>query len=104
VSVVDEKHVTIRRIVLDVMKPYKPDIVSLSLALSRLSGVEGVNIGVYEFDKDVENVKLTVEGTDINFEQLKRTIEKEGAIIHSVDEVVSGKKIIEEVETLQDRH
>jgi hypothetical protein len=92
----------IRRLVLDVLKPYKPSVVDLSLALSELEGVEGVNIIIYEIDQQVENAKITIVGNKINFDTVKKKLEEMGATIHSVDEVASGKKMVEAVKTPQD--
>ena len=93
----------IRRLVLDVLKPHNPSVVELSEALSRLNGVEGVNVIIYEMDQQVENAKIIVAGNSINFESIKKKLEELGATIHSVDEVAAGKRIVEEVETPQDR-
>jgi hypothetical protein len=92
----------IRRLVLDVLKPYRPSVVDLSLALSNLEGVEGVNIMIYEIDQHVENAKITIMGTKVDFEVVKEKLEEMGATIHSVDEVASGKKLVEAVKTPQD--
>ena len=93
----------LRRLVLDVLKPHRPSVVELSLALSDLEGVEGVNIIIYEIDQQVENAKIIIGGSDINFESIKKILEEMGATIHSVDEVAAGKRIVEEVRTPQDR-
>jgi hypothetical protein len=92
----------IRRLVLDVLKPHRPSVVDLSLALSKLEGVEGVNIMIYEIDEHVENAKITVVGTKVDFEVVQKKLEEMGATIHSVDEVASGKKLVEAVKTPQD--
>ena len=92
----------IRRLVLDVLKPHNPGIVELSKELSELDGVEGVNILTYEIDQKVENVKIILGGTNISFERVKRRLESLGAVIHSVDEVAAGTRIVEEVRTPQD--
>lgn len=93
----------IRRLVLDVLKPHSPSVVELSEALSKLEGVEGVNVIIYEIDQQVENAKIIVAGNSIDFEEIKKKLEEMGAVIHSVDEVAAGKRIVEEVETPQDR-
>jgi hypothetical protein len=93
----------IRRLVLDVLKPHNPSVVELSLALSHLEGVEGVNIIIYEIDQQVENVKVIIAGTNIDFNVIKSKLEELGSTIHSVDEVAAGRRIIEEVRTPQDR-
>jgi uncharacterized protein len=93
----------IRRLVLDVLKPHKPNVVEVSEALSHLEGVEGVNIIINEIDQQVENAKVIVAGISISFEDIKKKLEELGATIHSIDEVAAGKRIVEEVKTPQDR-
>ena len=92
----------IRRIILDVLKPHQPSVIELSEALSYLDGVEGVNIIINEIDQQVENAKVIVAGTSINFDIIKKKLEEFGATIHSIDEVAAGKRIVEEVTTPQD--
>ena len=93
----------IRRLVLDVLKPHNPSVVELSESLSHLEGVEGVNIIIYEIDQQVENAKVIIAGSNVDFESIKKKLEEMGATIHSVDEVAAGKRIVEEVRTPQDR-
>jgi len=93
----------IRRLVLDVLKPHNPSVVELSEALSHLESIEGVNVIIYEIDQQVENVKVTIAGSSIDFESVKKKLEEMGATIHSVDEVAAGKRIVEEKKTPQDR-
>ena len=92
----------IRRLILDVLKPHKPNVVEVSEALSHLEGVEGVNIIINEIDQQVENAKVIVAGIAINFEEIQEKLEEFGATIHSIDEVAAGKRIVEEVKTPQD--
>jgi len=93
----------IRRLVLDVLKPHNPGIVDLSKELSELDGVEGVNIITYEIDQKVENVKIILGGSNIDFKMVREKLESLGAVIHSVDEVAAGTRIVEEVGTPQDK-
>lgn len=92
----------IRRLILDVLKPHKPNVVEVSEALSHLEGVEGVNIIINEIDQQVENAKVIVVGISISFEAVQKKLEEFGATIHSIDEVAAGKRIVEEVTTPQD--
>jgi hypothetical protein len=92
----------LRRIVLDVLKPLEPNIVDLVRKVSVLTGVEGVNITIYEVDHHVENAKITVEGNQLSFEELKVLIKENGGAIHSIDEVAAGRSLIEDVVTHQD--
>ena len=93
---------TIRRIVLDILKPHEPSILDLASLLGDLPGIEGVNILIYEIDRDVENAKITIAGEDIPFELVREVIIDNGGAIHSLDEVVAGKVIVEEAATHQD--
>jgi hypothetical protein len=92
----------IRRLVLDTLKPMEPNIIELANSLSTLAGVSAVNISIAEIDLKVENAKITIEGDDINYEIVKTLIEDMGGSIHSIDEVVAGKMIIDDAATLQD--
>lgn len=92
----------IRLLVLDVLKPHQPNIIELSNSLSELANIEGVDITVYEIDSKVENVKITIKGNHVDYEELRKVIEDLGATIHSIDKVSSGKKLIEEAQTHQD--
>ena len=92
----------IRRLILDVLKPHKPNVVEVSEALSHLEGEEGVNKIINEIDQKVENAKVNVAGSSISFEDIQKKLEEFGATIHSIDEVAAGKIIVEEVKTPQD--
>jgi len=94
--------VGLRRLVLDVLKPHEPSNVLLALKLSEVDGVDGVNVSLAEIDQSTETLKITVVGNDLDFEEIKAAIENLGAVIHSVDEIVAGKKIVESVKTEQD--
>lgn len=95
--------IEVRKLVLDVLKPHEPDIASFAKSLASIKGIGGVNISVYEMDKNVENVKVTIEGRFKDIEDIKDAIVKSGGTIHSIDEVAVGKQIVEEEATLHDR-
>ena len=77
-------------------------MIELSLKLSALKGISGVNCILEEIDQETESIKITIEGGAINFEHVKRVIEECGAAVHSVDSVASGEKLVDEVPTPQD--
>ena len=85
----------IRRIVLDVLKPHKPSIIDLSQKLTAIKGVDGVNCVLEEVDQETESVTLTLEGPGVDFERLEAALREAGAVIHSIDEVAMGKKLVE---------
>ncbi len=91
-----------RRLVLDTLKPHEPSIIELADQLSELSGITAVNISIYEMDRKVENAKITIEGEDISYSVVEEIINEMGGAIHSIDEVVAGKEIIDDAATLQD--
>lgn len=74
----------------------------MSLRLSGLKGVDGVNLVLHEVDQDTESVKVTIEGTSINYVSVEEALRELGAVIHSVDMVSSGKRLVEDVRTAQD--
>lgn len=92
----------LKKLVLDVLKPHEPDIAAFSEELSQVDGIEGVNMSLYEIDREVENVKITIRG-DLSFEEIERKIEDLGASVHSVDEASAGEKLVEEAETVHER-
>ncbi len=84
---------TIRKIVLDVLKPLKgPSIVELAQSLSDSKGVNKVTITVNEIDVETITLTITIEGPDIDFESIRNIIERLGGVIHSVDQVVAESK------------
>ncbi|MBM3707096.1 MAG: hypothetical protein FJW69_01945 [Actinobacteria bacterium] len=92
----------IRRVVLDVLKPHTPNLIEMAEQLANLPGVVGVDVSLKEMDQKVENVKITCEGDNINFEQVEKVIIMNGGSIHSLDKVSAGASLIEEVTTQQD--
>jgi hypothetical protein len=92
----------LRRLVLDTLKPYEPSITELAQQIAELPGIDSVNISIYEIDLKVENAKITVEGPDIQYPALEALIRDLGGSIHSIDEAVAGKSIIDDASTLQD--
>jgi hypothetical protein len=89
---------SIRRVVLDVDKSLnRPTLVDLVESIERVPGVEAVNVSVTEMDMETMGTNITVEGVGIDYGKLINTIEDSGAVIHSVDEIVAGKRIIESI-------
>lgn len=93
----------VRRLVLDVLKPHDPPLVEFTTHLAELDSVDGVTSSLIELDKEVQNIKLTFEGPDVDFESIEETIEHLGGTVHSIDQVACGEHTVEERRTLQDR-
>ena len=67
-----------------------------------VESVNGINTTLVELDRDVLNVKLTVEGESVEYDAVEAAIEDLGGTIHSVDQVACGEYIVEDAPTLQD--
>jgi hypothetical protein len=93
----------IKRIILDVLKPHAPSIIEVAERLGKLDGISGVNISLEEVDAETDSIKITIEGNNINYTAVEKEISECGAVIHSIDGVSAGMKIIDEVNTPQDR-
>lgn len=80
------------RLNLDVLKTLKgPSIIELAQRLLDLDGVRSVNVKVNEIDVETMTLTVTIEGTNIDFEAVKRTLESMDAVVHSIDEVLANK-------------
>ncbi|MEF8788527.1 MAG: DUF211 domain-containing protein [Haloarculaceae archaeon] len=95
--------VAVRRLVIDVLKPHDPPLVEFARRVSEVDSVEGISASLIELDNEVQNVKLTFEGTDLDVESVEGAVERIGGTVHSVDEVACGERIVEDRQTLQDR-
>jgi hypothetical protein len=85
----------IRRLLLDVDKAVdRPSILEIAEAVERVAGVEGANVTVTNIDVETVGMEVTVEGDHIDFPGLAKAIEKVGAALHSVDEVVVGTRTV----------
>lgn len=92
----------IRRIVLDVLKPHEPSILEVAQRAADIDGVDGVNAILVEIDEDVQNIKITIVGDDIDYEAVQQEVEDLGGSVHSIDEIVCGDEMVEESKTPQD--
>jgi hypothetical protein len=88
--------------VLDVLKPHQPTILDLAVKLGDLEGIDGTDLVLNEIDNKVENIKITVEGPEINFDEVAAVIQESGGSIHSIDKVSTGSALVEEANTPQD--
>jgi hypothetical protein len=84
--------VKVQKIVLDVLKPMEPSILELSRNINAVDGVDRVSVDLLEIDKKVENVKISIEGPNLHYENINRIIENMGATIHSIDNVLTLKE------------
>ncbi|MEE9525767.1 MAG: DUF211 domain-containing protein [Candidatus Woesearchaeota archaeon] len=84
----------VKIVVLDVLKPHEPNILDLGKMICKDESVSDANITVYAVDEKTESTKVIISGKDIDFDKVRAIIEDNGAVIHSIDKVVVGKKEI----------
>ncbi len=88
----------IRRLVLDVDKAIaKPTILEIGNAIESVTNVEGVNITVTEIDVETIGMDITIEGSNLDCDTIVRAIESTGAVVHSIDQLLAGKRIVERI-------
>jgi hypothetical protein len=88
----------IRRLVLDVDKArMRPSLLDIAQAIERSAGVEALNITVSEIDIETVGMDITVEGESLDYDEIREAIESTGAVVHSIDQLVSGKRVLERV-------
>ena len=82
---------TLKRIVLDVLKPHHPNALAFAGAIADGSGGCRVRVTVTEVDEKTESTVVAIEGEDIPYRDIVDIIARLGASVHSIDEVeVSG--------------
>lgn len=95
----DDGQVNIRRIVLDVDKAFEmPSLTEIAAAIQRCTGVSASNITVTEIDQQTIGTVVTIEGEQLDFDELVKAIEESGAVVHSLDQIACGDYILEPVE------
>ena len=87
---------------MDVMIPHATDSTAITKKLADMTGITGVGTMIKEMDKRVTNIKIVIEGKNIQSKRVEAAIESLGGSIHSVDNIVAGKVMVEDVKTLQD--
>jgi hypothetical protein len=86
----------IRRLVLDVDKAVaRPSLIAIAEAISDCPGVEGTNITVTEIDIETVGMDVTIEGQNLDYETIVKAIEMAGAVVHSIDQIICGERVIE---------
>jgi uncharacterized protein len=90
----------IRRLVLDVLKPYDPELNILTRKLIETFDLS-CNITVYEMDRLTQKVKIILESedSDLNYEKIQDVLNSMNCVVHSLDQVVGGQRIVEDIAT-----
>jgi hypothetical protein len=79
--------ITVKRIMLDVLKPHQPNALEFSQAIARAGRDYRVCLTVLEVDEDTQTLQLEVESEKIDFDAIEAAITEMGGSLHSIDQV-----------------
>lgn len=82
--------VSVRSVVIDVLKPHDPPLVAFTERLGETETVTSVTTSLIELDQEVQNIEASVEGDDVDVAAVESAVEELGGTVHSVDEVTCG--------------
>ena len=92
----------VRRLVIDVLKPHDPPMLAFTEAVSDTETVDAATASLVELDEQVQNVKLTIEGSDLDYDAIEQEVEELSGTVHSIDQVACGEHAVEARKTPQD--
>ena len=75
----------------------RPSVIDIAKAIEESPNVEGVNVTVTEIDIETVGMEITIEGQKLNYDTIVKAIESTGAVVHSVDELATGSRVVERV-------
>jgi hypothetical protein len=81
----------IKRIALDAFKPRELSIVKLAQALGLVDNKSKVEITVNEVDSKTEKLKVTIEGSNIDYASVSKIMDQHGVSIRGIDEINVAK-------------
>ena len=79
--------VSVKRIVLDVLKPHQPNALEFCQAIAKAGIDYRVHLIVLEMDENTETIQIELEGNAIDFQAIQSAITDMGGSLHSIDEV-----------------
>ena len=85
----------IRQLLLDVDKAVaRPSLLEIAAAVDGCDGVEAINIAVEEIDIETVGMNVTIEGSNMSYDEITKAIESTSAVVHSLDQIAIGDRII----------
>ena len=88
--------ITVKRLVLDVLKPHQPDALAFCSELAQLGPDYRVSLNVDEMDENTQTLQLEICGNAVELGPIEEAIANMGASIHSVDQVEVLNETMEE--------
>ena len=77
----------IKVVILDVLKLRTSSLPLFATFLAELESVERVEVTLVEMDAKTDSLKVVLYGSGIDYDALKEHVGRNGAVIHSVDQV-----------------
>ena len=65
---------TVKRIVLDVLKPHQPSAIEFSQAIAKVGRDYRVCLSVIEMDENTETLQIEVQGNAIDFDAIQSNL------------------------------
>jgi hypothetical protein len=87
--------VSVRKLVLDILKPHQPNALEFSQTLASVGPDYRVHLTVLEVDESTDTLRVMLEGRALDFDAILAAIEKMGGSLHSIDEV----EVLSEINT-----
>jgi len=84
----------ILRVMLDALLPLKLSEVELAKKLADVSSVSAADVNIKEMEKKVQTAKITIEGEDINMDEIMMVLDSSGVSVKNIDRVSTGKRLI----------
>jgi len=78
---------SVKRVVLDVLKPHQPSAIEFSQAIAKVGVDYQVRLSVIEMDENTETLLIDIRGNAIDFDAIQSVISSMGGSLHSIDEV-----------------
>ena len=79
--------IKVTRIVLDVLKPHKPNGLEFAALLAQRCNDCVIDLDVNAVDEKTESVVLVIEGASLDYETILAAIQEIGGSVHSIDQV-----------------
>ena len=89
--IINTMSVTIRRLLVDALKPREVSLLDLSRALTSVEGVDELDAIVTEVDAKTETIKLTIRGANVDYDVVSKVMEEHSVAIRGVDEISVAK-------------
>lgn len=92
----------LRQVMLDVDKAMeRPTLIEIAQGIDAVNGVEGLSIVVNSIDMETVGLIVTIEGENLDYNAIVSAIEKTGAVVHSLDQLLAGEREVKPVKRIR---